>query len=318
MELYLSHTSALEALRIAGACSRRSARGFSLCAPMSDDLRRLADAHLAWLSFPVHLLVPHAGARTKSGEAICHVLPKGLPVAPFVRIRGGVWAVPPEMLFVQLASVLSLVRLIEVACELCGGYRLANNERGYVKAPPVTSIAKLEEYVGALHGIVGAKQARRALGFAREGSRSPMETTSFLLASLPQRLGGYGTGHPLLNARIDVPPSKRGLVAKSCYYCDLYWPEARLALEYDSDECHTGTEHIFGDSSRRADLALLGVEVVTLTRLQVMQADEFDKVMALVEKRLGKRGHPAGQEWRRKRAALRRELLDFSRRGRIA
>lgn len=318
MELYLSHTSALEALRVAGACSRRSARGFAASAPSSDDLRRLAAAHLAWLSFPVHLLVPHAGARTKSSEAVCHVHPKALAIEPFVHIKGGIWAVSPEMLLVQLASVLSLARLTEVACELCGEYRLANNERGYIKAPPVTSVPKLERCVDRLSGVKGAKQTRRALGFVREGSRSPMETTSFLLASLPQRMGGYGAGRPLLNARIDVPPSKRALVSKSCYYCDLYWPEARLALEYDSDECHTGTEHIFGDSSRRADLALLGVEVVTLTRLQVMRTDEFDKVMALVEKRLGKRGRVGGPEWIRKRAALRRELLDFSRRKVIA
>ena len=318
MELYLSHTSALEALRVAGACSRRSARGFAASAPTSDDLRMLADASLAWLAFPVHLLVPHARARTKSREAVCHVHPKALTIEPFVRIRGGVWAVPPDALFVQLATVLSLARLTEVGCELCGEYRLANNERGYIKAPPVASVQKLERCVERSSGVRGAKQARRALGFVREGSRSPMETTSFLLASLPQMLGGYGAGRPLLNARIDVPPSKRGLVSERCYYCDLYWPEARLALEYDSDECHTGTDHIFGDSSRRADLALLGVEVVTLTRLQVMRADEFDKVMALVEKRLGKRGHPVGSEWLRKRAALRRELLDFSHRKAIA
>ena len=141
-----------------------------------------------------------------------------------------------------------------------------------------------------------------------------METVVVALVCLPPRLGGYGIPLPVMNGLVDVPASMRKTVSKSCYYCDLYWPDIRLALEYGSDERHTGSGRIFQDSSRRADLAHLGVEVVTLTKLQLFDRREFEKVVALLEKRSGCKRRPSQRDWTPERVALRRELLDFSRR----
>lgn len=70
-------------------------------------------------------------------------------------------------------------------------------------------------------------------------------------------------------------------------YCDLYWPQHDLAIEYDSDEFHTGRDKINADASRRIDLALRNVEVVTVTKDQLYRAEAFDDVARLVAKKMG-------------------------------
>lgn len=62
------------------------------------------------------------------------------------------------------------------------------------------------------------------------------------------------------------------------YICDLYWPAARLAVEYDSDLAHTGSHRIARDSRRRNEIQSMGVAVVTITKAQAYSLSEFDMV----------------------------------------
>lgn len=292
----------------------RLADGFQASAPSADEVRALARKGLPWLSKPFHLMTASANLRTRCAGAVCHVPPKRHACGCFVYVCEGICASSPEACFVQLATVVTLVRLIEVGCELCGTYRRAGNERGYVRAKPLTCVAKLRKHLDGSQGVTGAKRARQALDFVVDGSASPMETVVVAFACLPPRLGGYGIPFPVMNGLVEVPASMRKSVSKSRYYCDLYWPDVRLALEYESDERHTGSGRIFRDSSRRADLAHLGVEVVTLTKLQLFDRREFEKVIALLKKRLGCSRRSSQRYWTPEHVALRRELLDFSRR----
>lgn len=313
MNMFLSHISALEGLRDMGNRPQLPAGGFHASCPSPDEVKMFVRMHRPTFSHPIHLLVPAASKRTRCSDVLCHVLSKSLPSDQFVFVYDGVCAPTAEMCFVLLASVVSFARLIEIGCELCGSYRRANNERGYIQAKPLTRVADLRRFVDGLEGVEGVGRARRALDCVVDGSASPMETVVVMFASLPSHRGGYGVLPPIMNGYVGVPPSKRRAVSKSCYYCDLYWPSARLALEYESDEHHTGSRRIFSDSSRRADLAHLGVEVVTLTKLQVFDRREFEKVIQLLKKRLGLKSRPAKRDWTPERVALRHELLDFSR-----
>lgn len=52
----------------------------------------------------------------------------------------------------------------------------------------------------------------------------------------------------------------------------MFWPEANVAIEYDSDLEHTGSARIAEDAQRRNDLTALGITTITATREQVMDA----------------------------------------------
>lgn len=198
--------------------------------------------------------------------------------------------------------------------EFCGRYARPVGERTELgKRDPLTDTESLMRFLHGLHRVPGANAARRATAFVLDGSMSPMETSSVLYLCLPASLGGYGLPLPQMNAVVPVSAKDRAYVGKSYYQCDLYWPEARFAIEYDSNVHHTGAARIADDASRRTDLAYLGIEVATLTQGQVSDRRELDRIARLLAKRLGKRLrmeriNPSGAQDR-----LRACLLDSAR-----
>ena len=147
-------------------------------------------------------------------------------------------------------------------------------------------------------GCRGWRKACRALSHVQAGSASPMETALTMMLCLPVARGGFGLPLPELNEAIG--PLR----------CGLYWPAARLALEYDSNAYHTGARRIAHDAQRRAELARLGVEVVTVTHTQVIATDELAKVARIVAGRLGRRVRAEHlPDWPARHGALRREVL---------
>lgn len=110
-----------------------------------------------------------------------------------------------------------------------------------------------------------------------------------MMLCLPYGLGGYGIEMPLLNCRINVPRELKRIAHKRFYVCDLYWPDAQLAVEYDSDMFHTGTQRISSDSKRRNSLASMDILVITVTRPQIGNWEELKKVARLLAKHTGKR-----------------------------
>ena len=153
------------------------------------------------------------------------------------------------------------------------------------------------------------KRLRRIADRALDGSASPMETALAMLLSLPGTLGGYGLPSPRLNARIDVS-SKNGLNQSKRYYvADLYWPEARFAVEYDSDRWHVGPERIGQDAARRNALLFQGVNVVTVCSQQIMSESKMDDVARIAARALGRSVRPRAREWRKRNRELRRAVL---------
>lgn len=116
-----------------------------------------------------------------------------------------------------------------------------------------------------------------------------------------------------MNAVIEVPRSLRSVSSKTFYRCDLYWPQARLAVEYDSDSYHSGADNIAEDARKRTALALQNIEVVTLTSRQILNPSELDSVAALLAKRLNVRLPKPTRKWRERNMQLRAQVLDFSR-----
>jgi len=155
--------------------------------------------------------------------------------------------------------------------------------------PPLTSVKEIKAFIAHMKGVSGQKKSKRALNYIADGSASPMETILSMLLTLPQKLGGYGLPAPEMNKRIDVGSRTKTQSKKAYYICDLYWPKAKLAVEYDSDSYHTGTDRIASDSAKRLDLDALGINVITLTSRQIRNPAVFESITKLIAKKLGKR-----------------------------
>ncbi len=136
-----------------------------------------------------------------------------------------------------------------------------------------------------------------------------MEAVLAMLLCLPYRRGGYGLEWPMLNYRIDVPPSKRKMADRGYCKGDLCWPERHLCLEYDSELYHADAERRDSDARRRGTLIALDYAVVTVTTGQVMDSGAFNRLAHQIAKLLGKRLRYEDPQFTRSHLALREELF---------
>ncbi|MEF2846503.1 MAG: hypothetical protein U0O24_07640 [Eggerthellaceae bacterium] len=175
-----------------------------------------------------------------------------------------------------------------------------------------TSTSKIDATIKQLqpHRIKGLPLARTALKYIINDSASPRESALALMLTLPKRLGGYGLPKPILNYRVDIPQNKRHQFSSRYCVCDLYWPQAQIALEYDSDAFHTGSGKIALDSARRDALALLGIQVLSVTNLQIKLATEMDRIARAIGRALGVRIRTdTDYDYHKRKALLRQHLL---------
>ena len=171
--------------------------------------------------------------------------------------------------------------------------------------PQLTSKKAIMALTARLKGANGQKKACRALRYIADGSASPMETILFMLLTLPHSLGGYGLPPPVFNRRIGPRNAARQGFGKAYYKCDLFWPDADFAVEYDSDLYHTGADRIADDSDKRLDLAKNRITVITVTNRQIRDVNAFEGIAKLIAGRLNKQLRYGN---RRKFLEARREL----------
>lgn len=210
------------------------------------------------------------------------------PSRSFYKIAQGLYVSTPEATFLQLGKESSLIQLITIGYELCGSYGLsAQSDSGFLRREPRSNPQLIERYLEKCDGIHGVKAAKRASSYIAKGSASPMESLLSMLLCLPPSLGGFGLPRPELNFPIET--NEGGIVMRRC---DLYWPDQRFALEYDSDTFHSDASKLHLDSSRRSTLEKAGVHVVSVTKNQVFDRGQLFNLATIVSKRLGKRLSP--------------------------
>ena len=77
----------------------------------------------------------------------------------------------------------------------------------------------------------------------------------------------------------------------------------------NSDQFHTGSERIANDSKRRNALAMLGIRVVSVTRLQLYNSVELERVARTIASYLDKRLKIKYSNFAAAHRELRRQLL---------
>lgn len=308
MEPTLSHISALEywrSVRI-GSRSFRPVENAHLFLTESPRKGELDDPGPWWLTRPLHVIVAQDSLRRTSSEVVCHVESSALPFRSVLDTQNGFWVCSPEFCFVQMASILSLVKLVELGFELCGTYDASDEDLR--ECAPLTTVERLRAFLETLGPVRGKKKAARALLYVANGSASPRETILTMLLCPPYRLGGYGLEMPQLNHRLDLRRRERRIAGRGYLVCDLYWPCAKLDVEYDGGD-HAESERMEKDSMRRDALVSLGVTVLTVTKWQLDDGGEMNAIAHVIAGRLGRQLRYKDPEFTRANIELRRALL---------
>lgn len=273
--------------------------------PTAQEVAAARKGGLAFATEPLHVLVP-GGRVANSLEGVArHVRSSALPSGSFLRGGENLLISSPEFCFVQMAASLEFPLLVKLGFELCSLYTVQpNGAVGYWRVLPPTTDTAIKAYLDRCGGMRGVVSARKAIRYVATASGSPMETVLACILCLPARMGGYGLPLPRMNYRIERVRGRRGGACdhdgkgvrggtgggKGSYYlCDLYWPDARLDVEYDSDQEHTGSDRIAADAIRRNELAELGVATITATRRHIRDAEQLDLLAGQIAHFLGHR-----------------------------
>jgi len=314
VRIFICHESALEYWRRRRKLPGKSAnRRYSVELP--DAPAEIGPVLFSGLKLPIHVMLGSQHIRRASKNMNQHIFSSETPIGCFMNIGNDLMISSPEFVFLQLANQLTSVELIELGYELCGVYSLPLPdekevpERGFFTRQQLTSTKKLTAFLDSMPGARGRLRALHALRYLQDGSASPMETKLAMLLTLPYKMGGYGFKMPILNCRIPLPKAVRKYFTKKYYVCDLYWPDEKVAVEYDSDQYHTASERIANDSNKRNALASIGIRVVSVTRQQLYRNRELESAARTLARHMGRRLFSKKSSFSSNHLKLRSQLL---------
>ena len=257
-----------------------------------------------------HILVAGAESRNRTKGFKRHVWNGPLPDGSFYRIGEDLYITSPEFSLVLIAQRLSLIDLTLLCCESCGRYvRDPAHPKGFYKRPAITNIMRIEAFIEKLGPARGTAKLRNALRYALENAWSPMESAVALLMSMPVRLGGYGFPKPLLNYRKHFSLEEARMANREHVDLDVYFKDFNVAVEYNSDEDHTGAARIASDAIRNNTIEYIGIRVMILTWGQVRYLGSFDDAMKQLANKLGRTVHAPSKAVMAKRRQLRKCAL---------
>lgn len=297
MPVYVCAESALQHYRSAlspapeSASARITSLGDASSLRKDVDLLNLTGLGLSSPSVeePLWVLVPPEAIRGRSKSVRAIVWGGVLPERAFRKVQDDAYVSSPEFLFLQMATKLDLIALIELGMELCGTYRRASlGDETQYDCPSLTTPRKIRGFLDRAGSAHGAKKARQAAKYLLPNSASPLETIVYLLLCLPRRLGGYAFPAPKLNVGIRLGKRGRQHTLRRSSVPDLYWKDAKLDLECHG-KMHGLEERRTEDSMRRKALERMEVEVIELTYDEVKDPKLFQATVKRLAKKVGLR-----------------------------
>lgn len=182
------------------------------------------------------------------------------------------------------------LEMILIATEFMGSYRLGSTSMPTTyQLKPIMTRTSMNQFVSDMPRMYGRNRLDVTMDYAFPQSASPMETALALLLSLPKAYGGYGLPKPVLNRKLPVSNHERLWAGGPSIRPDLLWENAKLAIEYDSNEEHgdAGPRKLADDAARANVLTSMGYSVLRVTTLNIMSPDEVDRLAQLVADKLG-------------------------------
>lgn len=244
---------------------------------------------MPYLTRPVHCLVPK-WERCTLDDVHLHGSSYPYRSGSFLRIDHGVIVSCPELCFLQLAQSLDLLPLIQAGCFLCGTFGLDPSvPSGLMGRTPLTSPRRIGAYLERCPGHDGLARAREALRFVCAEAASPPEVFMRLVLGLPARLGGFGLSGSVMNRRIKPSKRAKALAGRESLVPDLYLPDCKLDIEFDSNAEHLTARQATLDATKRMALESDGLKVITVTTSQLASASAMRHVAQEAHARRGTR-----------------------------
>lgn len=228
------------------------------------------------------ITVSEHDARFRKNGKLVHSRGLALPTGS-ITTHNGKAVTSPELLFLELASKLSIHRLILLGLELC-----AHPPGEHSKS--ITTEQKLKKFLAKTKGHHGHYNAARAVKYVKDGSASIMESLAYMILTLPHTLGGYGLKGAVFNYEI-LLKSKAEHLTQNRFYSGLYYKEAKLAVEYESFAYHNCPAEQSRDMLRSTRLERHGIVVMRLSTIQLYNKDACREFAINLATRLGKRIH---------------------------
>jgi len=267
------------------------------------------------LARPVHLLVADRGGSRDNETFRSHVLCGDLPAGSFLRV-GVDLAVPcPELLVLQMARLATPLELVLLIEELCGTYAVqpADPSGMLQRKEPLTSRARILEFIGKLNRPPAAAKVREACSLAFDASGSPMESRLALRIAWPRRKGGYNVPILSMNEDLEVARIWRGLEESHVRRPDILFSLPRDGAPGYCLDYHGGVHGRDGraeaDAVRANELLAFGLQPFAIWRAQYEGTAYLDRLVDGVLR--GKLGLPAHRVTATRRALelARREAL---------
>lgn len=277
----------------------------------------------------VQVMVPRPGARIRSRTAINTVYVRGLPANPTIELGSMVRIPCPELLFIELGTIMSPVMQLLAGLELCGRFsRDARDPRdGAVtySIKPVTTADKIRSYVSAARDLAGLEQSRRVAEWLMDEAWSPQEALLNGLARMPLHELGYELGEMQLNPRFIARGPLLSLVDKRSRVPDSLVKDTNVGFNYDggphfgedvpgasatglldSNAADSMRKAVVADKRRDRDLLVQGLSVLPVTKEDFYEHGGIDRVMLQAMSLLERGGMG---DFSKHRRALRRPRL---------
>lgn len=208
----------------------------------------------------------------------------------------GILIASPELVFLDLARELGFHSTVLLGMQLC-----ASDSSGRV---PLTTTQKLQKYLSCCKGHHGYKTAVRAAQYVADNSWSIMESLLYLLLTLPHQYGGYGLKGAQLNSTIALK-QKGDWQKTNNVTVDLYYKEAKLAVEYDSFEFHNSRSSWQRDARRYTTLERNGYKTLTVNTTQLYSDTAMTEIAYVVARHLKKRIRIRAKDYSEQKCLLR-------------
>lgn len=227
---------------------------------------------------PLDVAVPSPAQRVEASCFSCSVRSRVAGRELFVDLGDGVFIPCPELLFYELADVMTPEAHALLAYELCGTYardaadpRLGETAYGI---PPVTSVERLSSFIETQSRASRVTmKARLNLRRAADNAWSPMEAVVALMLRLPVHELGYEFGEVALNRRHEATPELVRAGARGSRVPDIEVVGTHVGFNYD------GSGHL--DLESIAEAALRGEERDAIRKVREKHRDDIRRTREL-------------------------------------
>ena len=317
MDVFLSHTSALEALRRWGLRGRlaKGERCDVAVPPSARGVRELVVPGSVLESFagPINVLVSNKDGITRVPGVRAHLLSGPLPEGSAVRVAEGVCCAAPELLAVQMAPLLTPTGLACLLSELMGLYAVSptSDDGMFQREEPLTTPEKIRAYLGKFGVRPGSRLVLKALGHAFVRSGSPRETQLAMRLALRPGLGGYHLNVLSMNEPMEISRI-HDRMSKGVRKPDILVasPDGThiCAFEYLGKR-HNDPKRLVEDANRSNELKAMGISEYQIRKEQYDDLDYMDGLVEIVRAELGYPRVGMTSATAKKRKDRRRELV---------